>query len=507
LKLALGDLVDNRTERYAFSWAGKFAAVRRLQQHTRCSLIPDAARSLDFDQSANIFIEGENLEVLKRLYKSYFGCVKTIYIDPPYNTGGDLIYKDDYAVSSEAYLTSTGQQDTEGNYLVSNPETSGRYHSDWLSMMYPHLFLAGQLLRDDGVIFVSIDDHEVHNLRMLMNEIFGEENRIECFVWKKSYGGGAKEKYAVTQHEYILLYARNLQNIAELWLPPDPKAEARYYKYKDEKYETRGPYRIEPLEATRSMGRRENLVYGIPHEDGTGDVWPKRQWWWKKERALTALVNNELVFTGSGDSRSVSYKQYLRDAGGNERGAKPFSVIDGIYTQNGTADLKEFFGDPPVIQFPKPVALMKLILSMGTQVHEEDLVLDFFAGSCSLAQAVLELNREDGGNRRFICAQLEDPLASSRTLDDGTVLKTISDIGSERIRRTIRKLLQADEGKLDLSVGTPHEDLGLRFFKMVPSHFRAWEPLADNSDAAAYLTQLELFTDRLIDGWKPDGIT
>lgn len=260
LRLVLGDDVEEDAERYSFTWAGKRAAVNRLQQHSRSSLVPDREKSVNFEASENIFIEGENLEVLKRLYKSYFGRVKMVYIDPPYNTGGDFIYNDDYAMTSQAYLATTGQQDTEGNYLVSNPETSGRYHSDWLSMMYPRLFLARQLLRDDGIIFVSIDDHEVHNLRMLMNEIFGEENRIETFIWKKTYGGGAKEKYAITQHEYILLYARNLQNVAELWLPPDAKAEARYYKYKDEKVETRGPYRLKPLEATRSMGRRESIL-------------------------------------------------------------------------------------------------------------------------------------------------------------------------------------------------------------------------------------------------------
>src|SRR5258708_2425780 len=207
------------------------------------------------------------------------------------------------------------------------------------------------------MIFVSIDDHEVDHLRMLMNEIYGEENRIECFIWKKSYGGGAKEKYAVTQHEYVLAYAKNLECIDDLWLPPDPASEGRYYKYKDEKFDTRGPYRLKPLEATKSMDRRPNLVYPIPLPKG-GEVRPKRQWWWRKERTMSALQDNELVFTGDADNVSVSYKQYLRDENGEARGAKPFSVIDGIYTQQGTADLVDLFGEA-VIQLPKPIALIK----------------------------------------------------------------------------------------------------------------------------------------------------
>ena len=192
LRAALGELVDDAPERYAFSWAGKRDAMRLLQTPTRATLVPAPEESLDFDATHNLFIEGDNLEVLKLLYKPYFGRVKMIYIDPPYNTGNDFIYPDDYRDPLGQYLELTGQQDAEGNLLTSNPETSGRYHSAWLSMMYPRLFMARQLLREDGVIFVSIDDHEAYNLRMLMNEIFGEENFVESFVWKKSYGGGAK---------------------------------------------------------------------------------------------------------------------------------------------------------------------------------------------------------------------------------------------------------------------------------------------------------------------------
>src|SRR6202166_491886 len=213
LKITLGAAAESGPGRFHFSWAGKDDAVSLLQTPSAGTLVPCPEESLNFETTGNVFIEGDNLEVLKLLFKPYFGRVKLIYIDPPYNTGQDFVYPDNYADPLKTYLQITGQADAEGNLLTSNPETSGRYHSTWLSMIYPRLFLARQLLSDDGVIFVSIDDHEVDHLRMLMNEIYGEENRIECFIWKKSYGGGAKEKYAVTQHEYVLLYAKDLSEI------------------------------------------------------------------------------------------------------------------------------------------------------------------------------------------------------------------------------------------------------------------------------------------------------
>ena len=292
LREALGDFVEDRPERYSFSWAGKRNAIRLLQTPSRATLKPSREESVNFDQTNNLFIEGDNLEVLKLLYKSYAGRVKMIYIDPPYNTGKDFIYPDNFADPLDTYLRLTGQKDAEGNLMTSNPETSGRYHSAWLSMMYPRLFIARQLLREDGVIFISIDDHEVHNLRMLMNEIFGEENFVENFIWKKSYGGGAKEKYAVTQHEYILMYARNRELIEELWLPPDIEAEKKYYKYTDDKFESRGPYRLKPLEASKSMDARENLAFPIIGPNGE-KIWPKRQWWWSKDRVEEAQKNND----------------------------------------------------------------------------------------------------------------------------------------------------------------------------------------------------------------------
>jgi adenine-specific DNA-methyltransferase len=495
LRITLGAAAESGPGRFHFSWAGKDDAVSLLQTPSRATLVPCPEESVNYESTGNSFIEGDNLEVLKLLFKPYFGRVKLIYIDPPYNTGQDFVYPDNYADPLKTYLQITGQVDAEGNLLTSNPETSGRYHSTWLSMMYPRLFLARQLLGEDGVICVSIDDHEVHHLRMLMNEVFGEENFVEQFVWKRSYGGGAKEKYAVSQHEYIVMYCRSLEDLPQLWLPPDPEVEKKYYKHKDSKFETRGGYRLQPLEAGKSMDRRENLIFPIPPLEGA-EIWPKRQWLWSKDRVAKALANDELVFTETDGERTVSYKQYLLNEDGEKRGAKLASVIDGIYTQHGTQELIELFDGAHPIQFPKPSSLIKQFIRFGTD--SEDLILDFFGGSCSTAHAVLELNREDGGNRRFIMVQLPEPTGIPE-------YKTIAEIGKERIRRVIERLKRDPKGRLQLNGEKHPEDLGFKVFKLVAPNIQQWSADEDR-DPEAYAQKLSLFNDPLIAGWKPENV-
>ena len=277
LKLALGESVDIGKERYGMNWPGKADCFKAIQMPSLGTLRPCHEESVNFNTAENLIIEGDNLEVLKLLQKSYLGKVKMIYIDPPYNTGNDFIYPDNYSESLQTYLEYTGQVDAEGKKFSTNAETDGRFHSKWLNMMHPRLYLARNLLKENGLIFISIDDNEVDNLRKLCNEIFGEQNFIEGFIWKKSYGGGAKEQFAVRQHEFCLLYAKNVDTIEEFWLPPDPEAEKKYYDGKDEHFAKRGPFRIKPLEATKSMDTRENLMFPIPAPDGT-EVLPKKQW-------------------------------------------------------------------------------------------------------------------------------------------------------------------------------------------------------------------------------------
>jgi len=413
-----------------------------------------------------------------------------IYIDPPYNTGNDFVYPDNFADPLDTYLQITGQKDSEGNLLTSNAETSGRYHSAWLSMMYPRLFLARQLLAADGLIFISIDDTEVANLRPIMNEIFGEENFVAQIIWGKTYGGGSKAKQVVGLHEYILCYARDKEAVGIIELPPNPDAR-KYYTGKDEKFEIRGPFRTQPL-ATTSMDDRPNLRFPISWQGE--EIWPDKQWQWSEERVRKALEDNELIISKQSGKWSVRYKQYLYDEDGKERGAKPFSILDGPYTQEGTAEIKELFGDGKVFPFPKPSKLIRQFISY-VWYDKDALILDFFAGSCATAQALLDLNRADSGNRKFILVQLPEPTGNKE-------FPTIAEIGKERIRRVIKKMKQEREGQLPL--GKP-EDLGFKVFKLRESNYKPWDG-EEQKDPKIYSKQMEMLADPLVKGWKEEDV-
>ena len=418
------------------TWIGKDKVINH--HHDVPFRVLDSQYTFGTENSANRIIHGDNLEALKALLPYYEGLIKCIYIDPPYNTGNEnWVYNDN--VSDPKLKRWLGK-------VVGKESEDLSRHDKWLCMMYPRLQLLKQLLADDGVIFVSIDDNEVQNLRPILDDIFSSKNRIEQFIWKKSYGGGAKERYAVTVHEYVLMYAKDKDNIKELTLPPDPSSEARYYKLTDEKLSTRGPFRVKPLEATKSMDYRANLVYPIAAPDGT-EVWPKRQWWWAKERSHAAVESNDLYFTkGKDNSWSISYKQYLRDSSGEERQSKPFSIIDGIYNQVGSAALRDLFSDrgQNIFQFPKPVSLIEKLLSM-LQLSSNDIILDSFAGSGTTAHAVLNLNKQDGGNRQFILVEMED------------YAETIT---AERVRRVI----DGYGGKVGTGGGFTYYELGPALF-------------------------------------------
>ena len=460
LKQLLGDEIDEREEKYGLNWHGKRQARQLALTPSTGTLRPCPEESVDWDTTQNLMIEGDNLEVLKLLQKSYVGKVKLIYIDPPYNTGNDFVYPDDYRDNMQNYLKLTGQTDGGSRKLSSNTEASGRFHTDWLNMMYPRLKLARNLLLDDGLIFVSCDDNEVSNLRRLLDEIFGEENFVSQIVWKKSYGGGAKTKHVVILHEYTLCFAKTKDAITRLELPPNPKT-LKYYKCRDAKFELRGPYRLQPL-ATTSNDERLNLRYAIPYEGEA--IWPEKQWQWERTRTMAALANDELVITKKDGRWSVSYKQYLKDESGIERGAKPFSILDGPYTQIGTAEIAKLFGDPKVFPFPKPSTVIAHFI-LYAHPSKDFIVLDFFSGSGSTFEAILRLNKADSGRRRFISVQI--PELTGR--DDFT---TIAEITKERVRRVGTKLKSEDDSVAD--------DLGFRVFKLDTSNIRTWEPDRDD---------------------------
>lgn len=490
LREVLGDFVDDRQERYSFTWNGKSQARHIAQTLSTGTLLPCPEESVNWDNTQNLFIEGDNLEVLKLMQKSYHRQIKVIYIDPPYNTGNDFIYEDNFRDNLENYLDITGQTDDEGRKTRTNPDTSGRYHTNWLNMIHPRLRLARNLLKDDGVMFISVDDNEIANLRKLCDEIFGEENFIDTIIWKKRYGGGAKEKYLVSVHEYVLMYAKSQEALPEIYVPLDDESIKRYYTQRDSHYKSRGPYRTHPLEATKSMGERKNLVFPITAPNGE-EVMPKRQWLWSKDRVKKALVEDAIEFLKDKDGNwTVHTKQYLKDEDGNVRRGKAFSLIDDVYTQHGTNDIIRLFGDARIFPFPKPSALIKKLAEIGFNGDTEGILLDFFAGSCSAADSIISLNNMDGGTRRFIMVQLPEPCnETSEAFREG--YKTIAEIGKERIRRAIYQITTERSTKAaktkktkDKSVENLGIDLGFKVFKLDSSNIKPWDGSLDGLEGA-----------------------
>lgn len=469
LRAVLGEEIDDSEERYNFTWNGKTKARQIAQTPSTGTLRPCIEESVNWDTTENLFIEGDNLEVLKLLQKSYHKKVKMIYIDPPYNTGRDFVYKDNFHDNIKNYLEVSGQLDSDGNRMSTNSNASGRYHSEWLSMMYPRLKLARNLLKDDGLIFISIDDNEQSNLRSLCDEIFGEDNFIDPIIWKKRYGGGAKEKYLVALHEYTVVYCKNKAALKNLYIPLTQEGIDRYYKSEDEHVKIRGPYRTHPLEAMKSFDLRENLNFPIPAPDGT-EVWPKRQWRWGQERVEQALAINEIEFSKKSDGWVLSSKQYLRDENGNIRKTKPFSIIDDVYTQHGTNEIVKLFGDAKVFDFPKPSEFIKKLITIGLNYEKDEIILDFFAGSATTAHSVMKLNSEDGEKRKFILVQIPQELEDSK-IKSKFGFNTISDISKDRINRSATLIKETTS--IDF-------DSGFKVFKLDETNIRPWDADFDN---------------------------
>ena len=421
LKLTLGEEITDSEERFGLQWPGKKDCFKVIQEPSIGTLKPCKEESISWDTTENIFIEGDNLEVLKLLQKSYYGKIKMVYIDPPYNTGGEFIYPDRFQENLDTYLAYTGQVNDEGKKFSTNSETTGRFHSNWLNMIYPRLFLARNLLKNDGVIFISIDDNEVDNLKKVCNEIFGEENFISCVVWKRKRGRDNSAKYISKSHEYLLIYSKNINNLEFNKLDLD-KETLKAYKNPDN--DSRGPYRTLGVWARGTQGGSK---YSYTNNDG--EFYDERLWLMKEENLRKLENEKKLIFNGD----KVYRKLFLNENEGN--------VSDSLWDDmsnaaNAADEIKKIFGEI-IFDTPKPIPYLIKMLKIAT--NSNDIVLDFFSGSCSMAHAILEENKNELMNRKFIMIQLPELLdQKSSAINLG--FKTIADIGKNRIRRVINNI-------------------------------------------------------------------
>lgn len=448
LKQMLSDSVIEGKEVYEFTWPGKKEAIVEANTPIRKTLRPCKEESKNWDTTENLYIEGDNLEVLKLIQESYLGKVKIIYIDPPYNTGNDFIYEDRFSISKDEYEEEIGIVNEDGTRMFKNSDTRGQYHSDWCSMVYPRLLLSKNLLSDDGLIFISINAIEQANLEKMCDEIFGSNNHVSTFVWKNKYGPGAFTKGVASLHEYILCYAKELPTNIEAQLSEE---EAKKYKQTDNKFSKRGGFITQPL-ATKSKDDRPNLVYPLLH-NGI-EIWPDKQWIWEKKRLYKAYENGDLVINEKNGKYSVRFKQYLKDENGNIRKGKPLSIITSCFTQDGTKEIERIFGTR-IFDFPKPTQLIKYFLSLRINEKDDDdfIVMDFFSGSSTSADAVMQINSEDNGHRKFIMVQLPELIDESSVKLGTNVFKTICEIGKERIRRAGEIIKTEHPESKDLDVG------------------------------------------------------
>ena len=486
LREVLGEYVTDKDERYSFTWNGKSKARMIAQTPSTGTLRPCKEESVDWDTTQNIFIEGDNLEVLKLLQKSYHKKVKMIYIDPPYNTGKDFVYKDNFKDNIKNYKEITGQVDGEGRNLSNNPETSGRYHTDWLNMMYPRLKLARNLLKDDGVIFISIDEVEVSNLTRICDEIFGEENRLGTIVWKKKTNGN-NMGYIPPVHDYFMAYAKVASDSCLLGFPLSDEFIEKTYSNPDN--DPRGSWTTSDLSANHV-----GPYFEITNPE-TGEKFPPpkgRYWVFGEEDVKKRIADGRIIFGKSGNGRPIQ-KKFLNERSSMRRKAESWWDAHGM-NEDGTSELGKLIA-PKVFTHPKPSLTIKNLSNICTQGN--DLILDFFAGSGTTAHAVMQLNAEDGGNRKFILVQLPEKTdVKSEAFKAG--YETIAEISKERIRRAAAKIKaeleprntrntqKKDEdllnfGEADPSVSSVSSvvkkelDLGFKVFKLDSTNIKPWE--------------------------------
>ena len=484
LKQNLSDSVmSERAERYQFTWPDKSKAILLANSPINATLRPCREDSIDFDNTQNLYIEGDNLDVLKCLKETYLHKVKMIYIDPPYNTGNDFVYEDDFAQSSEEYLANSGQFDEQGNRMFTNAESNGRFHTDWLNMIYPRLKVARDLLTDDGVIFISIDDNEVENLRKVCDEVFGESNCIAQLIWEKKYTIANDAKYFSDVHDYILCYSKKKEffHIGKL-----PRTAQMNAAYKNPDNHPKGPWKATPLHARSGSDSNANFSYTF--KNGVVFTPPTGRFSAYSKETLKAMDDNNEIWFGKDGKSIPSRKTFLCDL--KNDGVVPRTIIsysEGGHNHEADEEMKKLM-EKKVFTSPKPTKLLHLLLTLGN-TNKEAIILDFFSGSATTAHAVMQLNSEDGGNRKFIMVQLPEKTdEKSEAFKAG--YKNICEIGKERTRRAGKKIKEESPST------TQDLDTGFRVLKLDSTNMQ------DIYYSPKDISQADLFSQ--VDNVKPD---
>lgn len=467
LRTMLGDEVDTSKEKYQFTWNGKAESIRLAQSPSSATLRPCKEKSKNWDTTENLYIEGDNLEVLKQLQKTYFGKIKMIYIDPPYNTGNDFVYKDDFKASIDNYKEQTSQA------KKSNPETSGRFHSDWLNMMYPRIQLARNLLSIDGLIMISIDDKELENLKKICNEVFGEENFIECLIWKKR-ATPPNDRNIGRIHEFILCYAKNVNELTLGLLPRDEKSISRYSNPDDD---PRGPWVASDLSANGKGGRLvQSCIYPIHNDKNGQDYYPSegRCWLFNRDKMEEWIKEGRVAFREN--TGAPFLKRYLSEV--RQGLTLPTIMTEFGFSMTSATEIDTIFEKKGIFEYAKPTTLLDTLIRVGAP-NENDIILDFFSGSATTAHSVMKINTEGKGKRKFIMIQLPE-VTSDNSVPRQQGFNNICEIGEERIRRAGAQIEKEwhekkDEEGLLANNDEFETDIGFKVFKLDSTNINPWD--------------------------------
>ena len=488
-------IVKGQQERYQFTWPGKREAMRIANTPTNMTLRPDRESSVDFDNTGNLYIEGDNLEVLKILREDYLGKVKMIYIDPPYNTGNDFVYEDDFSQTSGEFRGKSGMFDEDGNMILQNyevnSESNGRFHTDWLNMIYPRLKVARDLLTEDGVIFISIDDNEVENLRKVCDEVFGERNFIAQLIWERAYSPKNDARFISNSHDYIIMFAKNIDNYVIGRLDRTDEANARYQNPDND---PRGVWKPSDLSV-----KTYNAECDYPITTPTGRIIepPAGRCWRLSKKAFFERLQDNRIWFGNDGNSVPCIKRFLTEL--KFDGMAPTSILfykEVGHSQEGAKEVVSLFGDKGVFDGPKPVRLLQRLITLAN-LKDDSIVLDFFSGSATTAHALMKTNFEKGTDRKFILVQLPEAVSDKKK---GQGYSTICEIGKERIRRAGKKIMEeleakkADNGLFDKESEPTRLDVGFRVLKLDTSNMQDVYYTPEDSSAAT------LFDDNV----KPD---